>query len=144
MVRLKGKDVNLNEQKYKCLIQKGKQHRETLRTIKDIALPFWQEQMQTCGMNDYVFSRNLLPGPTPIDPSQISRRWKRHVKDKIGITADLYSLKHTNASETVDLLSDEDAAVQMGHTSTSMVKSVYDIKRKDRQHERLKSVNNQF
>lgn len=144
LVRLKGSDVNLSTQRYKCIIQKGKQKREAYRTIKNVALPFWKEQMKNCGKNDFVFSKNLLPGPTQIDPSQISRRWKRHVKDKIGITADLYSLKHSNASETVDLLSDEDAAAQMGHTSTAMLKSTYDVKRHDRQHERLKKLDNRF
>jgi len=144
LMRLKGKDVDLKSQKYSCIILKGKAHVETERTIKNIALPFWEEHMQNCSNNDYVFSRNLLPGPTPIDASQIGRRWKRHVKDKLGITADFYSLKHMNATETGEESGDEDAAAQMGHTSTKMFKSTYDTKRKARQHERLKNINNKF
>ena len=52
-------------------------------------------------------------------------------------------VKPTNASETADILSDEDPAKQMGHTTTKMLKT-YDTRRKKRQHDRLKSVNNEF
>ena len=141
---LKVENVNLQEQKYTCIVKKGKHHIETERTIKDIALPFWKEQMEHCGKDDYVFARNLLPGKVPIDPAQIGKRWMRWVKEPLGIIADLYSLKHTNASETADVLSDQDTAKQMGHTSTKMLTSTYDIKRKGRPHERLRTVNNKF
>ena len=143
LMLLRGENVNLKEQKYTCIVKKGRRHTETERTIKDIALPFWKEQMETCGKNDYVFSAGLLPGKIPIDPAQVGRRWNRHVKKPLNITADLYSLKHTNASETADVLSDEDTAKQMGHTTTKMLKT-YDTRRKKRQHDRLKSVGNQF
>jgi hypothetical protein len=48
--------------------------------------------MTGCGKMDYVFSKNLLPGKIPIDPSQVGRRWRRHVKIPLGITADFYLL----------------------------------------------------
>lgn len=92
LLLLRGPGVNLEEQKYTCIVKKGRQHTEAVRTIKDIALPFWKEQMTGCGKMDYVFSKNLLPGKIPIDPSQVGRRWKRHVKIPLGITADFYLL----------------------------------------------------
>jgi len=59
---------------------------------------------------DYIFSKYLETGKTSNRPEQITRRWKRHVKDKLGIEADFYSLKHLNTDETAALLDLGDAA----------------------------------
>jgi integrase len=144
LIQLQGRDVNLQTQKYKCLIKKGKHYREVYRTIKDIALPYWTEQMENCGENDYLFGRDLMPGPRAIRPDQIGRRWNHYVKKPLGITADFYSLKHLNTDETVDALGMVDAAVQNAHLGTTMVAKVYAINEKERQHMRLKQVNNKF
>lgn len=144
LMRLKVKDVDLKEQVYKCVIRKGKQHREVLRTIKNIALPLWEEVLEGANSNDYVFSVGLMPGPVAIRVDQITKRWYKHVKIPLGINADFYSLKHSNASETVDILSEEDAAKMMAHKGTAMVKNIYDVKRIDRQTERLKNISNKF
>ena len=47
-----------------------------------------------------------------------------------------YSVKHTNAFETADVLSDENTAKQAAYTTTKMLKP-YDTRRKKRQHDRL-------
>jgi integrase len=144
LMRLQGKDVDLKNQKYKAYVKKGVEEREVIRTIKDIALPYWQDAMRGCKPEDFVFSKGLKPGKAMINSKQLSRRWKTWVKNKLGIDADLYSLKHLNSTEIVDLLSVEDAAHLNSHTSTDMVAKIYDIKRYDRKHERLKQVGNKF
>lgn len=144
LMLLQGKDVNLKMQKYKSTVKKGTHYREVYRTIKDIALLFWSEQMETCGDEDYVFSRDLMHGPKAIRVDQISRRWKHYVKVPLGITADFYSLKHLNTDATVDALGMADAAAQNAHTSTNMVMKVYAINEKERQHQRLKMLENKF
>lgn len=70
--------------------------------------------------------------------------WKDYVKTPLKITADLYSLKYSNTSEVVDLLDEQAAADLNAHTSTAMVVNIYDVKQKDRNHSRLKEVNNTF
>ena len=77
-------------------------------------------------------------------PDTITRRWKKWVKDDLGIQADLYSLKYLNVTETVTIAGEQMAAKQNAHTSTAMVVTVYDVHRKDREHDFLKAVNNPF
>lgn len=144
MLLLKYSEVNLKDQTYKVTIRKGRSGKEVLKTIKDIALPFWEELLQDAKPSDYVFSQGLEPGPSNIRREQLTRRWDVHVKKKLGIKADLYSLKHLNTTEIVDALGMEDAARLNGHTSTAMVQGIYDVRAKQRQHERLKKVGNAF
>lgn len=148
MMRLQGKDVDLQGYRFKVTIQKGKKKREVWKGIKRIALPFWQAAMQGCGQDDFVFSDGLKPGPEPIDPAQVTRRWKVHVKKKLGVEADLYSLKHLNTAEIIDTDETSEgeklAAEVNGHTSTDMVKKVYDVKRIDRKIKRVKALKNTF
>ncbi len=100
-----------------------------------------------------------------INAKQISRRWYRIIKKErkvvnnkivwidrrhlingkeVIIKANFYRLKHLNTTEIVDHL-DELAAAQMnGHTTTAMVRKIYDTKQQQRQHEKIKTVNNPF
>ncbi len=66
------------------------------------------------------------------------------MKKKLNISADFYSLKHLHTTEVVELLSDIDAAGHNGHRSTAMVVGIYDIKRAERKHDKIKSLNNRF
>lgn len=151
LLSLKIKDVDLKRQQYKVLIKKGKSYKEVLKTIKNVALPYWQEVLSDFSNGDgvngesYVFHKDLRPGgKAPIRPEQITRRWEVHVKQKLKIYVDFYSLKHLNTTEVVSMLSEEDAARLNAHEGTSMVRNVYDVGRSDRQHERLKRVGNAF
>jgi site-specific recombinase XerC len=142
---LRVKDVNLEKQQYKLLVKKGKQQKEVLKTIKTIALPFWKDLLAGHHpSNHYIFSKGLSPGIDMIRSDQINKRWNRHVKKKLNISCDFYSLKHLNTTEVVDLLSEQDAAKLNAHEDTAMVVKIYDVRRDDRQHERLKKVNNEF
>ncbi len=144
LLNVKACDVDLAGQRYKCTIKKGRQTTEVWKTIKDIALPHWKQLMKVASSQDYIFSKNLEPGATSIRRDQLTRRWEVHVKEKLGIKADLYSLKHLNTTEMVDALNNEDAAALNSHTSTAMVVNIYDVKQKDRQHNRVKGVKNAF
>lgn len=141
---VKGKDVALDKQTFIRIVQKGTTFREVATPIKDVALPFWQEAMQNCGPDDYVFGRGFVSGPRAIQPDRIARVWKKLVKDELGIDADFYSLKHSNSTETAQLAGDEAAAAQNAHTTTAMVVKIYDVGRDAREHDRLKKVNNPF
>lgn len=144
LLNVRIQDVDLEHQRYKCKVKKGQQAREVHKTIKNIALPFWEEICRECRENDYLFSRSLKPGAKTIRPDHITKRWQKWVKEPLQIKADFYSLKHLNTTETVSLLSEQDAAKMNAHTSTAMVVKIYDTRQEERQHERLKKLENCF
>lgn len=139
LFRLQVKDVDLVNQKYSTIVKKGKE-RWVDRTIRNIALLYWQEQLKNGKPNDYVFSKDLLPGPQMVNSKQVTRRWMIHVKKPLGITATFYKLKHRNADKTLKALGAKMAAGQAGHTSTKMVEQVYAYNEQLRIHEGLKEL----
>ena len=144
LLSIKKEDIDLVNQRYKCVIEKGKQHKEVWRTIKDVALPLWQELINQSNSNQYLFGKNLQPRDKRIRVEQVTKKWKRHVKHKLGIKADLYSLKHLNTDETAAMLGIQDAAAMNSHTTTAITLKHYAIGEKERQHQRLKQVQNPF
>ena len=144
MLALHAKNVDIEKHRFKILIKKGTQMREVYRTIKDIALPLWLEILKDAKPEDYLFSVGLKPGPKKIIREQITRRWNVHVKKKLNISADFYSLKHLNIDETADALDIKDASVMAGHTTPIITIEHYALNEKRRQHERLRKVNNSF
>lgn len=144
LMRIQIKDVDLARQRYKILVLKGKNSTRTERTIKDIALPFWEDVIKGANPNDYIFSKGLVPGPVAINSHQITRRWRTWVKEPLGITADFYSLKHSNLDETAAILDINAAAKMAGHTSTVITLKHYAHGENERQHLLLKAVGNEF
>jgi site-specific recombinase XerC len=147
MMEVKVKDVDVTNQVFKLTIKKGRGSKEVLRPIKNIALRLWEEAVGGAGPEDYVFSKGLVPGENKIQSYQITKRWRRLVKDPVkglGITADFYSLKHLNLDQTAELLTIGDAADMAGHTSTVITMKHYATGEQMRQMEKLKGVNNSF
>ena len=131
-------------QYYRTTVKKGSQKREVLKPIKDIAIDLWREIMAEAGPTDYVFSIGLKPGANQIRYEQITRRWRTHVKEPLGITADFASLKHTNLDEIAAELDLQAAASMASHTSTVVTMKHYAKGEKQRQDEKLKKVGNAF
>lgn len=147
LFRLKGKHVDIERQQFKSVVKKRGQPSEIMRPIKDIALPFWQEIMANCGADDYLFSVGLRPGSRPIRADQITKRWRKYVKDKetgLGIKADFYSLKASNLDEIAEALNIKDAAAAAAHTTPVITMKRYAHGERERQNERIKKVNNPF
>jgi len=138
------KEVNLAKGEYQTLIKKGDRKRMTIKVIKNIAKPYWEEQLLNANPDHYVFSEGLMPGPKKIREEQVTRRWRRPVKDKLSIKADLYSLKHLNTDETAELLDIHAAASHNGHTSTAITKRHYAFGEEQRMRERLRGFNNEL
>lgn len=143
LFRLQGKDVNLKEQYFKKTVIKGNKKREVKSMIKNVALPHWKEIMKNCKPDDYVFAKNLQPGPVAIHPDQISKRWRKAVKKPLGIQADFYSVKHLHTDELADILSMDEARKHNSHTSKKTT-LIYAVNEKERELERLKKVGNKF
>lgn len=152
MVSLRGKDVNLETQRIRVLIRKGKKKKIVYKTIKDIALRYWKLALASCGPDDYIFSEGLEPGKERISAAQLSRRWNRHCKEPhkkeedrlINTKHRAYALKHSNTTETVDIADEQTAADQNSHSGTGMVVTIYDTKQAKRQHERNRKINNDY
>jgi len=142
LLSLKVKDVDLYTGEYCTLVKKGKQKRMLIRVIKNVAAPYWKEQLCNANQDDYVFSVGLLSGPHKIREEQVTRRWKVHVKDKLNISADLYSLKHLNTDETASLLNINAAAAHNGHTTTKITQRYYAQGEEQRMRERLRQLKN--
>ena len=144
LINVKKKDVDLKNQAFIVTIKKGNNYKEVLKPIKNIALYFWQESIAAAEEEDYIFSKGLLPGPTPIQSYQITKRWNLHIKKKLGIQEDFYSLKHLNLDQTAAMLNIQDASAMASHTSTFITSKHYAINESQRQNERLKSIANPF
>ena len=145
LLRLQVKNIDLIQQKYSTIVKKGKKERWVDRTIRNVALPFWKEQLQDARPNDFVFSYNLLPHATQIRSTKhITKRWTRYVRVPLGIKATFYKLKHRSANETVKAASAKLAAGQMGHTTTRMAEEVYAFEQNQRIHEELKGLDIEF
>jgi hypothetical protein len=101
----------------------------------------------------FLFSEGLMPmyRTTPIRQEQICRRWRMHVKQKLAITADFYPLKHLRTTEDVNkeakeliLQAQNNAAKKNGQTTSTMVRTVYDVDHKERLIELDKTATNTF
>jgi len=139
LMRLKGKGVDLVEQTYTVVVLKSKT-RSVTRIIRNVAITFWKEHMIGCGPEDYVFSKDLLPGLNQINSKQVSRRWTHWVMKPLGISTTFYKLKYLNADRTLKAAGAKMAPGQMGHTSTKMAEQAYAYNEKKRIHEGLKDL----
>lgn len=145
LLRLKAKDVDIENQEYQIIIKKGNQQREQTKVILKVAIPYWKEVLKNANPNDYIFSKNLEPGPEPIRSYQITKRWYRLIKKSknvidengktIKITADFYSLKHS----FLDSLDPETAQKMAAHTNAATT-AIYQVTREKRDRERLKEL----
>ena len=147
-IEMAGKPTNMSQIKQLLILQeKGKRIKTIARTIgisKNTVKAYCQKLDALSSKRNEPFiiqQLNHLPEP---EHEQITRRWKRHIKDKLGIEADFYSLKHLNTDETAALLDLGDAAAHNSHTSTVITLKHYAFGEKARQQERIKKVGNSF
>jgi len=144
LMLVKRKDVFIEKQSFKITIKKGSHYKEVMKPIKNIAVSFWKQALENSNPEDFIFSKGLIPGAIPIQSYQITKRWNRHIKKKLGIEEDFYSLKHLNLDETSSILGINDAAAMASHTSSNVTLKYYTINEVNRQNERLKAIDNSF
>ncbi|PIF44277.1 hypothetical protein CLU96_1218 [Chryseobacterium sp. 52] len=155
-MQIQKKHVDLDNQEYQVLIKKGRQYTWEKKIIIKAAIPYWREVLSECtDEDDYLFSAGLVPGEKPISAKQISRRWKRHVKDSddikdaegsiLKVTADFYTHKHLFL-DILDEMSNnrlkdiESPAKRMANHTTDNTTSVYTTGRKTRKNRDLKNL----
>jgi len=139
--------VDLPGQRFRVLVKKGAGAWEwKWKTITRSALPLWEEILAEAKPGQFLFSKNLRPGPVRISARQLTIRWRWHVKEKLGINKDFYELKHSFTTKVVTMaLRKIDEATKVAsavnsHTSTAMNKQVYDLEAGERLHRELKDI----
>jgi len=158
LFRLQKKHVFLDKQEYIIQIQKGKVYKWVVKPINIDALKYWKEILDLCKSDeDFLFSKNLEPGKTPISSRQITIRWNTHVKNGtnirdcknqiITVTEDFYAFKYMYLDK-LDALQQNSknisfdfnlAQTAAAHTSVSTT-NIYTIGHKKRENEILKNI----
>lgn len=147
LINVKRSHVEIKNQRFKVLIKKGREYREVYKTIKDVALPYWEIALQGCSADDFVFGKTLRPGSSAVTRDWVTKLWQKVIKDDetgLGIKKDFYSLKHLNTDETAAMIGIEDAAAHDDHTTPVVTLKHYAVGEKERRHEKLKKVKNSF
>jgi integrase len=167
LFRLKRSEVFLEKQEYRLTILKGNHYKEVNKVILQNAFHLWQELIDNCkNENYYLFGKNLEPSEIPIQAYQITKRFKRLIKDKMvfkngilidkteletndtdfkSITADFYSLKHLFLDE-IDRITNElsfqnlNFAKGLASHTTGVTETVYLTGRENRKNEVLKNM----
>ncbi|WP_300440380.1 site-specific integrase [Christiangramia sp.] len=127
ILNLKKSDVNIFQSEFKVMVKKGRTYQEEIRAINGNVKHLWLEILNEAVKNDYLFSVGLVPGVKNIRPDQITRRWKRHVKDKLNITADFYALKHLHTDMIAEKVNIDMASAVNGHKSNTMAEHHYAV-----------------
>jgi len=166
LCRLQIKDVNVANQEYRVTIQKGSYHKEVIKIILPDAVPFWVDLLRTANNpEDFVFSKGLEPGPDHIEEYQITKRWKRLVKDRLcfiggqlraipsepsdiafeRINADFYAMKHLfldllDKAEGESSSSTPFLSKSLADHTTDITEKVYLVGREKRKNEILKKT----
>jgi len=136
--------VHLENNIVENTVLKGGQNAPVTITIKEIAKQFWERALKECKPGQYLFSRGFRPGDKPIRPDNINKRWRKYVVEELGINVRPYELKHTNLTDLVDKFGSEAAAAAANHTTEEMVKRIYDLRKRQRSHETIKTADNHF
>lgn len=142
--RVKARHIDLKKQSALFTILKGNQPFEVLKPIKNIAVPLWKEALSGAQPEDYVFGKSLMPSKTQIHSRHATRRWKRHIKNKLGIDCDWYSLRHLHTTQVVEQLNVKEAMKLTSHKSTEMIDKIYDVRKQQRDDEHILTLNNKF
>lgn len=163
LFRVKKSDTTILKQEYKLTIRKGNCYKEVKKPILLNVLNYWSELIDKCITNEYyLFGKGLEPSLIPIQPYQITKRFKRLVKDKMcfangklmtivdaklnnifyeSITADFYSLKHLFLDE-LDNITDSNLNLSQNIAShtTNITETAYLFGRENRKNEILKNL----
>lgn len=166
MVRIERSHVDLSKGRFKVLIKKGESNRWAWKAINNQVTNIWEEVIREAdslpaggeGERLYLFSEDLKPmwRHREIRSDQITKRWYRLVKKKeeelgFKVTADFYSLKHLSTTESIDvemekalLEAQRKVAQRNGHTTTAMVRNIYDVKNEQRELDIKRKAKNKF
>lgn len=149
--KVKVSNVNLNKREFTVWVLKGRVYREVIKPIALPVLHLWKELIIECQefANEcdvpekvgevFLFSKFVKPAFFSIRPDQFGRRWKKYVKDQLGIDKDLYKLKHLYSDRIAAMLSLQHAQEQNSHEIQATTK-IYAVTEDERRREELKNI----
>ena len=136
LFRLQRKDVDLDKQEFVILLENGGQYKRCTKVILSPALEYWCEVCEECqSPDDYLFSLNFVPSKKMGHTEIVTRFWKRNVKDKLGVDADFYALKHY----MLDNLDSDTAMLLASHTNKNTT-AIYQVNKAKKEREMLKQL----
>ena len=136
LFRLQRKDVDLDKQEFVILLEKGGQYKRCTKVILGPALEYWQDVCSECkSPDDYLFALNFVPSKKMGHTEIVTRFWKRNVKDKLGVDADFYALKHY----MLDNLDSDTAMLLASHTNKNTT-AIYQVNKAKKEREMLKQL----
>lgn len=146
MLAIRKEDIKLYDHQFFVTVRKGKIERKEPRTIRDEILEQWKYIYDMAKPGEYIFGERLVPQlrNKSIRREQITRRWEEHVKKKLNIPADIYSLKHSNLDDIAEKISLLLAQKAAGHLSPDTTSKYYVPGQKKREHEVLRSIPSKF
>ena len=136
LFRLQRKDVDLDKQEFVILLEKGGQYKRCTKVILGPALEYWREVCEECkSPDDYLFALNFIPSKKMGNKEIVTRFWKKNVKDKLGVDADFYALKHY----MLDNLDSDTAMLLASHTNKNTT-AIYQVNKAKKDREMLKQL----
>ena len=160
LFRVQKKHVDLENQEYKALIKKRRNYEWVTKVIIPAAIPYWRQILLECkNEDDFIFSKDLRPGPLEISSKQIQRRWRNNIKNaddiidpvtrkQVKVEVDFYTWKHMfldkldelqNNAEMAPIVPINLAQGMASHKSADTTNK-YTIGKKNRDNEILKKI----
>lgn len=147
MMRLRYEDVDLAAGKfYPVVLKRSGDAQQVDKTIMRCVESLWREVMAEAKPGQFLFAKGLRPGIKAINEHQVTKRWRIHIKQKLGIVADFYSLKKKNTTEIVSRELEKirqaqlTAAAVNSQIGTAMVEKHYDDLSGERLHNQLRAI----
>ena len=139
LLRVQAMDVDLAKREFDMIVYKGGKPRRETRAITAPALPLWIEIMnEAADKKQFLFGNHLMPSNNPNDTHRITGRWRKHVKNKLGIKADFYSLKHLYLDRLAEIGGEKAAQQAAAHKDVRVTLDHYLVNEERRKLERRK------
>ena len=142
LCRMETADIHLKERIFKVWVYKGRSKRQEIKPILPEAYRHWAEVVALA--KKHPFGPNFEPGNCPVNVDQVSKTWKRLVKDELKLGyIDFYSLKHLHT----DLMAENhgiELAQQLDNHKDVKTTSIYAVGEKTRHLDKLKQINIKF
>ncbi|MDF2931194.1 MAG: hypothetical protein K0R36_525 [Chryseobacterium sp.] len=141
---IKLSDVFLEKQYFIIFERKGKRYHQVIKPININVYNLWKEVLSEAEKEDqYLFCNDLVPGEVPCTEWSLSNKYRRWVKKKLGIAADMSVLRHTFANDITTIYGLDEAQKALGHTNQKTTR-IYAVDYKEQLLEKQKNLKTGF
>jgi len=142
LCRMKTENIHLKERVFMVTVLKGRSKRQVIKPILPAAYRHWAEIV--AAGKEYPFGPSFEPGDRPLNVDQVSKTWKRLVKNELKLGhIDFYSLKHLH-TDLIAAGHGLDMAQSLDDHKDSQTTHIYAVGEKKRHLDRLKQINIKF